>query len=213
MEKYSYPTTDTANDRVSPVALHAQVVAVSGLAACLGLVVQDATRVGIGCFTGGTIDILFLVPLTATEKLLLDGVVAAHAGVVGSALIFHASTLAVSAEEIILSGSTWQDLGGVVTSPSYFVADLARATARLVGEIKTVGATVQLRVVEDAAERIITPETTMANTLGAWALFPAIMSTVAPLSGQHLYRLQGRLNGSVSASIRYTSLSLLELET
>jgi hypothetical protein len=207
---YLYPTSGTANGKVSPVALQNEIVA-AGLATD-GVVVQDATFVGNGCYEGGEINVLFSAPLSDPDKAKLDATVAAHKGKVVLSATFIV-TAEVVHDEVALS-PTWADLGGVVTSIDYFVPDLATAVARVVGAYKASGAGAQIRIVVGlpGTDEPMSAVLDLPDTGGAWAFIPTFNSNTPPPAGKAMYRLQGQLNGAASASVQYTSMSLLETD-
>lgn len=209
MAQYTYPTSSTASDTVNPSQLEAEVLAVP--LATTGIVVRDVQRVANGLYSGGDFVIEFASPLDPSEESALDAVVAAHVGAPTYALIFHASSLAIGNPAAITSDQTWQDLGGVVTTPSFFVSNLNAIIARIVGDARAVGSGAELRLVEDES-RVLSPVALIPDTGGSWGLLPPFNSDQPPSAGQHVYTLQGRLNGANSASLRYTSLTLMELQ-
>jgi len=209
MAQYEYPTSETSNGKVNPPMLSEQVAA-AGLT-CLSLSVQDVAPAGFGMYDGGSIVLVFETDLTDAEKATLDGVVAAHVATPSYTAVFK--TTAEVVHDATEAGAGWTDLGGVVTSPDFFMPDLALALARVVGSYRADGAGAELRVVEgqDAEERVVSVVRVLPDTGGAWGLIPGFNTNVPPRAGQWLYRLQGRLNGATSAAVRYTSMSLLEL--
>jgi hypothetical protein len=110
---------------------------------------------------------------------------------------------------VVILSADWTDLGGVVTTPQFFCRDLTRLFGRVVGEYRSVGDGAQIRIVEDGA-RIMSPEGDLPDSGGVWALIPGLSTDVPSLSGQHSYRVQGRLRSATSGSIRFTSISLIE---
>ena len=137
------------------------------------------------------------------------------AGVAKTGTRFHAaSKLVEHAEVAITADTTWQVLGGTVTSPSFFVDQMGSILGRIVGGIRTVGATVELRVVEvadDGSEVVMrVPAFIAADTGDVWKKFE-FTTNVVPRENDNTYRLEARLNGATSARVRYTSVTLLEL--
>jgi hypothetical protein len=157
--------------------------------------------------------VTFASPLSPELKTSLDEYMkdAGYLPVTSAAPIFHASTT-ITSEEIAIPSLDWSDIGGVVTTPSFFCANLDRLIGRMVGEYKADGMGAELRIVEDGT-RVVSPEMPLPDTAGTWTLSPPLVTNTPTMPGQHAYRLQGRLNGALSASIRFTSLSLLEIVT
>ena len=152
----------------------------------------------------------FATDLTAEEKAALDLYMtdAGYAVVSAAWPLFHAATT-VTSDEVLITTLDWMDLGGVVTTPDFFCDDLARLFGRVIGEYRAVGTGAQLRIVEDGV-RVMSPEGDLPDTAAAWVLTPGLMTDQPSLAGKHTYTLQGRLNGAISASIRFTSMSLIE---
>lgn len=211
METYSFPTTDTKNARVAPSKLDAAIKA-AGLST-EGVIVQDTKQTANGEYEGGTIDVLFPAKLDPADEAVLRALVADHVGSPTVSTIFKATAEVVHSETAITE-QDWQDLGGVVTTIEYFVPNLKDAIARVVGSYKAVGDGAQLRILEGegADERVLSVEFALDDTLDEWTLLKTFNSNEVPSSGQKLFRLQGRLNGAASASVRYTSMTLLELD-
>ena len=152
----------------------------------------------------------FAKDLSNEEKIALDGYMqdAGYAPVSTASPLFHASTT-VTSEEVAILSTDWTDLGGVVTTPQFFCRDLARLFGRVVGEYRSVEDGAQIRIVEDEV-RIMSPEMDLPSTGDVWTLMPGLTTDQPSLSGQHSYRIQGRLGSATTAAIRFTSISLIE---
>ena len=156
--------------------------------------------------------ITFTDALSSGDETDLNAVVAAHTGI-RTNLIFHAASKLINESLEITSESDWQDLGGAVTNIGFFIKDLANARGRVVSACKTVGSGAQLRIVEDNG--VDTPTVLRAafdigDTGGNW-LLKKFFTDTNPSSGDAQFILQGRLNGATSASIRFVTLTLLEV--
>ena len=210
MERYDYPTTDTANGLVNLSVLGAQATA-AGLPT-LGALILDGLPAGNGLYKDGTIQVLSEDPLDDDQVQLLGEVVAAHVGKVTIGVSFKATAEVVHAPVTV--DADWMDLGGVVTSVDFFIPDLTRAFARVVGSYRADGAGVELRIVMGLGDnpKPMSAVAKMPDTQGEWALIPSFNSNIPPMAGQTLYRLQGRRNAAIDASVQFTSLSLLELD-
>jgi hypothetical protein len=112
------------------------------------------------------------------------------------------------ADATINQSTVWQDLDGLVTAASGLTARWADARGRVIGQIATTGAGVELRVVKgDAATPMHATPYAPGDTAGAWVTF-AFATEDPPDPSLTTYRLQGRLNGAASAAIQYCNLSL-----
>jgi len=157
---------------------------------------------------GDVVDTWFASTLSGGDETTFDGLVAAHDGVASTSIQFHAASKLVEGDLAITEDASWQCLGGAVTTPDFFSSNIAAMIGRITGRYKTDGSTVELRMVEDGTTALGT--TTLPDTASAWATMQWMAST-APSAGTHEYTLEGRLNGSTSASVKFCSVSLLEV--
>jgi hypothetical protein len=146
--------------------------------------------------------------LSAGDQTQLDAIVAAHDGQPPTKICFHASSKLLEGEAAITNPSGFDVLGGVVTTPDFFTANLAACLGRMVGSCKATGEGAELRLVEDGATVLGTFAIT--DSSGAWGQMQWFTST-PPSAGTHTYTIEGKLNGATSAAARFTSLSLLEV--
>lgn len=125
--------------------------------------------------------------------------------------VFKASSKMVNLPVAVIETTNWQDLGGVTTTPAFFVPDLTKAVGRAVGCAKTNGSGVQLRMVEIIAgvDTPISDPFDVPDGAGVAADFGFYTNT-APQSGRRVYKIQGRLQGATDAEIMFTSMTLLE---
>lgn len=149
--------------------------------------------------------------LTTQNETDLGTAIAAHTGP-AEKLFFRATSMVVVEEKAITQDTTWQELGGVVSTIGAFVADLSKARGRIVGQVKTSGTAAQFRIVKENDTSLLTTAHAPGDTSGAWTALQ-FSTDNDPVAGIQLYRLQGRLNGATSASVRYVSMSLLEVVT
>lgn len=116
-----------------------------------------------------------------------------------------------SLSDAAIIGPSWQDLDGLVTALGGLTTRWADAEGRVVGQIATNGAGVELRVVRgsSAAPVPMHPDPhAPPDTAGAWVTF-AFSTTAPAVATLETYRLQGRLTGAaVSGAIRWTNISL-----
>lgn len=155
-------------------------------------------------------DIWFDGELSAEDQTTLDGVVAAHQGVQPLAVRFLASSVLTDHETTVTDTAPgWTELGGAVTTPSFFSSNLPFCKGRVVGQYKTNGEGAKIRLREGDA--IPTEDTTLPDSGGEWAnmqWYPAD----APTEGTHAYTLEGQLptSGATAMSVKYVAVSLLE---
>lgn len=113
-------------------------------------------------------------------------------------------------EKTITEDSTWQDLGGFVMGLAFFADDVSDCVIRGFGQVKTQGVEAQLRIVRVSDSTVLmTSPYEPGNLSGAWSEMKFI-TDVALTSDTETYRLEGRLNGASSASIRCTSLFIIQ---
>ena len=209
-DSQDYPVSATLNNAVDPDSLVQEIIAAAITPAVFEYVeVQDDPPAFPGV---PTIFCWFDVALTPSEKTVLDGVIAAHTGVQAPYVVFHASSKFVEGTAPITSTTAWETLGGVVFNPEFFVdTSLANMFGMCEGQNAATGAGAELRVLEDGAVITSVPYP-VPDTTGSSQNFE-FPTDVPPTAGQHLYELQGRLNGAASASVSFVTLSLMEDES
>jgi len=146
------------------------------------------------------------------DKPTLDAIVSAHSGQKIPSVIFQASSLLVGKETEVTETDTWEDLGGVVTNPLFFIPDVAHILARVVGQIAVQGTGAKFRIVKED-NTPISDEYDAPDTSGAWTAF--VFHSHQPPdvgAGEQLFRLQAKLGAATSAKARYTSMTLLEIK-
>jgi hypothetical protein len=148
------------------------------------------------------------------DKAICDAQVAAHPGYKSSVQLMGSNKL-VTDEVAVTEDAAWQTLGGVVTTPGFF-GDLSLMFARISQQVKTVGATVEFRIMEDNGASIESKNSTpwvAPDTAGVWTgvAFNTDVpprDPVAPAT-ENTYTLEARLNGSTSASVRFSTMSVM----
>lgn len=203
METYTYSKSSFPNGRVHAGRLHATITANAGI-----------TQVLSGVTVNGECLITFQSPLTDAEKIVLDGIVAAHAGA-DTVVNFHASSTVLSESRLVVTlAPAWEVVGELFTNPSFFVSDLTRAKGRMVGQYKTSGPGAVLRIVEqDAAGVDVVVATFNAlDTAGTWQA-AKFFTSVVPRVGDLNYRFEAQAPAGVTLEVRAFSLSLLEFIT
>lgn len=124
---------------------------------------------------------------------------------------FLASSKLAEGTVKIVSDQDWDLIGGVVTTPDFFLPDLSRALGRVLCSVNGDGG--QLRIIErqeDGTETDLKqPAVEVSDTAGGWKTVRFWMSGV-PTNGTNEYRLEGRLNGATGLQVRFVTLSLLE---
>jgi hypothetical protein len=199
MATETYNLTAFLNDLASETALTAAVEADAGITTALDGVSQDEDA--------ATVTFHFPTALAGGEKTALDALVAAHDGAAPTQLKFHAASKLIEGELTVTQDATWQTLGGVVTTPDFFMATLAAGLGRIVGSYKSVGTAPEIRIIEDDTTTLCT--FSAVATADVWTMMQ-FFTTTPPTAGTHEYKIEGRLNGATSMSVRFTSMSLLE---
>lgn len=199
MSTHTYALSDFPNEKVAPRKLNTEVLGACG---------QETTSINVN---GSQATLTFEPDLPAEQEANLDAVVAAHDGV-ERIVDFVAASEAIGLELQITEDATWQMLGGVVTNPLFFIPNSEEVIGRIVGQVKTQGVGVEIRLVEDGTEVQLNSNVFQApDTAGAWQSFKFQTDTPPQSQDETLYRLEGRLNGATSASLRFTSMTLLRV--
>lgn len=200
MSTHVYDLTDFPNTKAAGAKLSAEIEAACG---------QVPLSVDVGA---SQVIIEFSPDLPAEQEANLDAAVAAHDGV-RAIVEFIAASEAVNTEKAITQDQTWEVLGGVVTNPLFFIHDPNQVVARVVGQLKTVGVGMEMRLVENSGEKVLTSAVFQApDSADAWQEFKFQTDVPPDSQTETLYRLEGRLNGATSASIRFTAMTLLRVE-
>jgi len=147
------------------------------------------------------------------DDIDLANVINAHSGDVIQEYKYHASSKMIEGEvEITLAGGEWELIGGVITNMSFFVEDLTRIVAKVVGEYYCTGGGAKLKVMEeqDGVASMLTPAPFICDdTEGAWEKF-TLYNSALPRVGESTIRLEADKNGSTSSKFRFVSVTLLE---
>jgi len=207
MAVYKFNRTETAGHAVCASRLGMELEAVIGVMPDQIDIEQDL------------VEVVYDTPLTAEQELGLGQVYSGHTGEQIPYVKFYAATKLVQTEVVITQQNEWQQLGGVLTRPGFFVKNVDRSFARLAGFIKYVkvdGNAIgpELRVVRQdfkGEDLVMTNPIIHTESYNPVEWHPFEMFTT-PISSdlEAEYRIEGRLNGAVSSSIKYVSLTLLE---
>lgn len=199
---YSYELTEFQNDLVAEDRLKLEIEAtISPPPALVGITTRENPGASSTC------GVKFAAELDAAQKAALDAIVAAHSGAPVPVPTFRASSTLIGLESEISAVGGFEVLGGVVTTPDFFSPNLAALVSRIVGEYNAIGTGAELRVVEDGGTVLGSLELAEAADWTKMQWF----TTTPPSAGTHHYTLEGRLNGATSASVRFVSMTLLEL--
>ena len=205
---YTYGiAADTANDAVNNDDLTTEIEAAA--------IVPVLLRVDTA---GDVLDLGFDDVLSGAEQTTLTAVVLAHQGVAATSHVAHAAATVRIADLLITEDATWQDLGAAILLASDFgQVDQMHVHLRL--ETKSVhgGGTPQLRIVDDDGSTVTqlhpTPWFTIVDDASfVCAAFQATDTPPIDDTVPHRIRLEGRLNGATSASIRRAHITLVELQ-
>lgn len=210
MSTHNYPHTDFLNDTFSEDSLKLEVAADESITSTLDTITSSEAVDENGDPTGNiTVTFDFQTDLSAGEITALDALVAAHTGADPVQVVFHASS--VLADHEVSATDTdpgWTELGGAVTTPSFFAGVLAACKGRVVGQVKSNGTGAKLRICEDGVE---SGSFDVPDTEGAWQQMQWF-STDAPSEGLHTYTIEGQLptSGATELKVKYVAVSLLE---
>lgn len=131
-------------------------------------------------------------------------------------LVFRASSKIVELEQVLTNTTGFDTLGGVVTTPTFFVANPAMIVGRCVGAFKAVGTGAQLQILEileDGTVNNLTPTPfDIPDSADEWKN-QGFNIQVPPSAGMNRYLLEGKLNGATSASVEFVSMSIMEIVT
>ena len=148
-----------------------------------------------------------------TPSAVINIIVLGHSGEQLPKFKFHASSPLVQDEVIITQKNEWQILAGVFVNPSFFMDDMSKAISAFTGTVKHQGLTFELRIVEvqpDGTTKVMTmPCDHGMDDNKDWHTFE-MFNYLPPSMGENIYQFEGRLNDSVSASVRFCNISLLE---
>lgn len=128
---------------------------------------------------------------------------------------FHASSKIIDGIVEIRNQTKWQLLGGVVSNPAFFITNISAAMGRFVTAYQTEGVGTQIRISEDdgSGDPVIflrTAPTVLPDTSGSWKQDVHLDTTTQLRATRNRYIIEGRLNGAVSASLGFASITLLE---
>lgn len=110
----------------------------------------------------------------------------------------------------------WEEVGAVVVDVNFIIPNLAKAIGRFVGDYKTSGAGVKVRIMEykDGEADSQLKQVTLPNTADAWAHDSSVdtdPSVVEMRDGRNRYTLECQLpDGGTSAEFRDGTLALIE---
>jgi hypothetical protein len=207
MSVYNYDSEDFLYGTFNEDKLTQQIGSDEAITTTL-LAINSSEIVTEGVPTGDfVVSFSFDGDLSVDEKTALDTLVANHDGQPPISYKYHATSSLVEAKAIVESAE-WGYMASAVTTPDFFIANLAMFIGRVIGSYRAVGTGAELRVLEDDEDRIL-GSFSMADTVGEWSTMQFFSST-PPTHGTHEYILQGRLNGATEAEIRGTSMTILE---
>lgn len=204
--EYSYLSTAFPNDRFNEDSLKLEVGANPAITTTLDYI-RSSEDVGEGTTT---VYFGFASELSQDEQTALDAVVAAHQGNPPLQVIWHASSVLTDSEKSTSDvAPDWTELGGAVTTPSFFTPNVQSCKGRVVGKVKTNGTGAKLRLRENTT--IPSGGYDVPDTGGEWTNMQWF-SPDAPTEGTHEYILEGQLpeSGATELVVKYVAVSLLE---
>lgn len=204
-ETYSYEIAiQFPNQKANGASLKAEIVDSAIVTSLEGINVNPFEHQGY-C------DIIFASALTGPEETALNGIVAAHQGNPPPELSFRASSCVKNGKATVTSDTEWEDIGGVVTTLSFFIPDVEHAWGRLSGQVKVAGPGAMLRVIRQSDGLACTPaDIELSDTGGGWSIVSFWANQNQP-EGPDRFILQGKLNGATSLEVEDYSISLMEL--
>lgn len=142
---------------------------------------------------------------------------------------FHASSTRADSADVAI-GASWTVVERTFTTAGFFTRNAANAFANAVGLIEATGGTVEIRICEDSGHDIGggvfeydgTDDTvltdnggagfhTIPDSSGVFRAFDIVSDVALTLTDQQCeYRLEARLGGAASATVRAPSVALLE---
>lgn len=119
----------------------------------------------------------------------------------------YAFAAASKMESTVVTSQSWVVVDGLVTNLAAFTSDAARALGKATGQVKVDGAGFEMRFTKGDSSTPISADYAHADTGGGFEIFGFYTNAPGDL-GDQVYCLEARLNGAVSAEIRFASLSI-----
>jgi len=204
--EYDYLNTDFPNDTFNEDSLKLEVQANESITTTLDYI-RSHENVGEGTTT---VSFGFALELSQDEQTALDEVVAAHQGNPPIQVKWHASSVLTDSEKTVAAvDPEWTELGGAVTTPSFFTPNVQNCKGRVVGKVKSNGTGAKIRLRENTT--IPSGGYDVPDTGGEWVNMQWF-SPDAPTEGTHEYTLEGQLPvaGATQLAVKYVAVSLLE---
>jgi len=152
---------------------------------------------------------------TADEYMLSLGYRLQATNPASPLVAFYGSSKLVNDVLAVTSDAAFETVGGVITNPGFFVDNLAATFGRITGAYQATGATGELQIIEcrpDGSDpELKMPPVVIPDTAGAWTVLELGTSMPPRPNGPWEYALQARLNGSAALSLKYVSMSLMQL--
>lgn len=211
MPTYNKAHTDFLNDTFNEDSLKLEIAADENITTELTGITSSEAVDGNGDPTGNyTVTFHFPTELSGDEQTALANLCAAHTGAAPMLVTWHASSVLCESQKTVTdTDPDWTELGGSVTTPSFFTPNVAACKARVVGLYKTNGANAKIRIRED--DSAPSGDITLDDTSGQWSTMQWF-SPDAPSAGTHKYTLEGQLpsSGATELAVKYVAVSLLE---
>jgi len=201
-------STAFPNQKVNPGKLQSEIAADPVIVTqCTGIAADLA---------GDTCTVYFQAQLSPAEETRLGVIVAAHQGVGDPLVTTLASSKVLEGElSVTAQNPAWETLGGVVTAPTVFSANLNQLCGRVTAMVKVAqgpnGEKPRLRVTEDPEDTMkeLLAPTELADTNGLWSKLLLYCETNNPRSGLRHYCVEAQLNQAASFQIKHVTVSLV----
>ena len=161
------------------------------------------------CLNGDELKLHFT---TMADQAIVLAILQGHQGMAVPEFKFHATSKLIEKEASVSSSGTWEILGGVITSISFFISDMSKVVAKVTGEYRSEGSGAKLKMMEDqgGSKVMLTPTPLITeDTEGEWVIF-TLYNSIIPRTGESTMTLEGDLGTASTCTFRFAGVTLLE---